>query len=154
MPSFVSPRRKFPTSRPSFIHEWLPLRFAIPIKSWTFWWAIRKAGQAYFNGAGKCIGCHSVTGDLKGIGAKYEPAKLQDKIVMPRDDPRKGPAVQVTVTLSSGERIAGDLVLMTDFDVTLRDANRIRHTYARNGDSPKVETKGPVASAYRFAHRV
>src|SRR4051812_12898397 len=26
-----------------------------------------KAGAAYFNGDGKCAGCHSVTGDLKGI---------------------------------------------------------------------------------------
>ena len=30
-----------------------------------------KAGEAYFNGAGKCATCHSVTGDLAGIGAKY-----------------------------------------------------------------------------------
>jgi mono/diheme cytochrome c family protein len=30
-----------------------------------------KAGEAYFNGSvGKCSTCHSVTGDLKGIGAK------------------------------------------------------------------------------------
>src|SRR5271166_328898 len=103
-----------------------------------------RAGQVYFNGAGKCSGCHSVTGDLKGIGAKYEPAKLQDKIVMPRDDPKKGPPIQVTVTLAAGEKITGELVRITDFDVTLRDANRVRHTYARNGDSPKVETKDPL----------
>ena len=103
-----------------------------------------KAGQAYFNGAGKCNGCHSVTGDLKGVGSKYEPEKLQNKIVMPRDDPGKGPSIQVTVTLANGEKISGDLVLITDFDVTLRDVNRIRHTYARNGDSPKVETKDPL----------
>ncbi len=30
-----------------------------------------KAGEAYFNGAGKCATCHSVSGDLAGIGAKY-----------------------------------------------------------------------------------
>src|SRR4029077_14860588 len=36
-----------------------------------------KAGEAYFNGAGRCSTCHSPTGDLKGVGAKYEPATLQ-----------------------------------------------------------------------------
>ena len=30
-----------------------------------------KAGEAYFNGPGKCASCHSVSGDLTGIGAKY-----------------------------------------------------------------------------------
>ena len=42
------------------------------------------AGAAYFNGAGKCSGCHSISDDLKGIGAKYEPIALQDKFLSPR----------------------------------------------------------------------
>jgi len=103
-----------------------------------------KAGQAYFNGAGKCNTCHSIDGDLKGIGAKYDPVRLQGKIVMPRDNPRSGRGVQVTVTLPSGETISGDLLRITDFDVTLRDSNGARHTYARSGDSPKVVTKDPI----------
>ena len=103
-----------------------------------------KAGQAYFNGAGKCNTCHSVTGDLNGIGAKYDPVKLQGKIVMPREDPRSGPSVKVAVTLASGETASGDLLRITDFDVTLRDSSGMRRTYARNGDSPKVETKDPL----------
>ena len=103
-----------------------------------------KAGEAYFNGAGRCNTCHSITGDLKGIGAKYDPVKLQGKIVMPRDNPRSGPHVQVTVTLPSGETISGDLLRITDFDVTLRDKNGVRHTYARDSASPKVETKDPI----------
>ena len=43
-----------------------------------------KAGQAYFNGAGSCSSCHSPTGDLKGVGAKYEPTVLQGRLLMPR----------------------------------------------------------------------
>ncbi len=39
-----------------------------------------KAGEAYFNGAGKCSMCHSVGGDLKGVGTKYDPVTLQGKI--------------------------------------------------------------------------
>ena len=103
-----------------------------------------KAGQAYFNGAGKCNTCHSVDGDLKGIGAKYDPVKLQDKIVMPRENARSGPPIRVTVTLASGETVSGDLLRITDFDVTLRDANGTRRTYARSGDSPRVDLKDPI----------
>jgi cytochrome c oxidase cbb3-type subunit 3 len=42
------------------------------------------AGQAYFNGSGKCNACHSVAGDLKGIGSKYDPVTLQGRFLMPR----------------------------------------------------------------------
>ena len=35
-----------------------------------------KAGEAYFNGLGKCNSCHSPLGDLKEIGSKYTPVPL------------------------------------------------------------------------------
>src|SRR2546427_2726194 len=38
-------------------------------------------GQAYFNGAGQCTQCHSATGDLAGIGRRYEPKPIQNLIV-------------------------------------------------------------------------
>src|SRR2546429_8057719 len=40
-----------------------------------------KEGEAYFNGAGRCTQCHSVTGDLAGIGSRYEPKTIQNLIV-------------------------------------------------------------------------
>src|SRR2546428_8338725 len=43
-----------------------------------------KAGEAYFAGAGRCTSCHSPTGDLKGIGARYEPVMLQGRRLLPR----------------------------------------------------------------------
>src|SRR5258708_32756484 len=43
-----------------------------------------KAGAGYFNGAGKCNTCHSPTGDLKGIGRKYDPPTIQSKFLFPR----------------------------------------------------------------------
>ena len=43
-----------------------------------------KAGAAYFNGPGRCTACHSVTGDLARIGAKYDPVMLQGRMVVPR----------------------------------------------------------------------
>ena len=37
----------------------------------------RTAGEAYFNGAANCRSCHSVTGDLAGIGRKYDTPTLR-----------------------------------------------------------------------------
>jgi len=43
----------------------------------------RAAGEAYFNGAGKCRSCHSITGDLAGLGRKYDTATLRARILRP-----------------------------------------------------------------------
>src|SRR5947208_14683126 len=40
-----------------------------------------KEGEAYFNGAGHCAQCHSVTGDLAAIGATHEPKTIQHMLV-------------------------------------------------------------------------
>jgi cytochrome c oxidase cbb3-type subunit 3 len=114
-----------------------------------------KAGEVYFNGVGRCNSCHAPTGDLKGVGAKYEPATLQGRLLMPRGRPAgpgaSGPlymeptAIKVTVTLPSGESASGGLIRLTDFDVTLYDgaAGRIR-SFLRNGDVPKVVVTDPL----------
>lgn len=88
-----------------------------------------KAGAAYFNGAGKCNSCHSPTGDLAGIGKKYDPPTLQSKFLFPRTvgfrragaSTAPSKPVTVTVTQSSGEVVQGVLVNMDDFNVSLRD---------------------------------
>jgi len=115
-----------------------------------------KAGQAYFTGAGRCSSCHSPTGDLKGVGAKYEPATLQGRLLLPRSRER-GPAdpaaplyteqtaIKVTVTLPSGETASGGLVRLTDFEVTLYDPGQARtRSWLRNGDIPKVVVTDPL----------
>ena len=48
------------------------------------WWGILRLARRFFNGQGKCASCHSVTGDLKGVGAKYAPQQLQGRIAFPR----------------------------------------------------------------------
>ncbi len=115
-----------------------------------------KAGETFFNGAGKCNTCHSVTGDLKGIGTKYDPVALQGRIVMPRGGfgggPRRAPGDNrafrtfptVTVTLPSGQSYSGLLVRVTDFDVTLRDDSGTFRSFTRDDDTPKVEVKDPL----------
>jgi mono/diheme cytochrome c family protein len=114
------------------------------------------AGKAYFNGAGGCIKCHSIDGDLKGVGAKYDAATLQDRIVMPRGGGRGGrgaaavvapspTAVTATVTLPNGQTLKGLPLRVTDFDVTLRLDNGSTQTWARDNGIPKVELNDPLA---------
>ncbi len=108
-----------------------------------------KAGFAYFNGTGKCNTCHSVTGDLKGIGAKYEPMSLQDRFVNPRGAGRGADTLEtnqrtVKVTLPTGQSASGILLYISEFAVTLRDSAGQRRTFSRRGDAPRVEVKDPL----------
>jgi cytochrome c oxidase cbb3-type subunit III len=105
-----------------------------------------KAGQSYFNGAGHCSSCHSITGDLKGIGAKYDPVTLQTKMVEPNfswtegDPPKKVVAISITVTLPSGQSFTGEPVNLDDFTVSLREPDGAFHSFTRTtSDSPRVE---------------
>jgi cytochrome c oxidase cbb3-type subunit III len=113
-----------------------------------------RAGEAYFNGAGKCSACHSVTGDLAGIGAKYDPVTLQGKFLMPRggrggrgganeSEPATNP-ITVTVILLGGQTFKGKLERIDDFVVSLTDANGDYHSFTRHGDTPKVALSDPL----------
>jgi mono/diheme cytochrome c family protein len=107
-----------------------------------------KAGEQYFNGAGGCNKCHLPSGDLKGVGAKYDAATLQDRLVLPRTG--RGAAAPnptapyATVTLPSGEAIKGAPLRVTDFDVTLRLEDGSTKTWARTRGVPKVEITDPL----------
>jgi mono/diheme cytochrome c family protein len=109
-----------------------------------------KAGEFYFNGSGGCSKCHSPAGNLKGIGAKYDVATLQDRLVMPRAG-RGGfgrgsnaNAPYAVVTLPSGERFKGAPVRVTDFDVVIRLEDESTKTWARERGVPKVEIVDPL----------
>ncbi len=109
-----------------------------------------KKGEAYFNGAGGCHTCHSPTGDLKGIGAKYDGFTLQARWLQPRGG-RGGQggasarsAIKVTVTPLSGPPVTGTLDRVDDFSVSLRDAGGDYHSFTRMGDVPKVEIRDPL----------
>ncbi len=82
-----------------------------------------KAGEQYFRNTGKCVSCHSVTGDLAHIGSKLAPADLQQTFLYPgaRSDEsgREPGGRRVTVTLPSGESITGSLKHLDDFYVSL-----------------------------------
>lgn len=109
----------------------------------------RKAGEAYFNGEGGCNKCHSPSGDLAGIGKKYDPQTLQSRFLMPRPRAGRGAStasgkpVQVKVTLPNGQSFFGELMSIDDFNVSLRDNSGDLHTFTRTGDEPKVEIHDP-----------
>ena len=111
-----------------------------------------KAGEIYFNGAGKCSGCHSATGDLAGIARKYDPPVLQLKVVFPQTvafgrrmaaGTRK--PVTVTVTPLSGPSVTGVLVRMDDFNVSLTDQSGAYRSFVR-APAVAVEKKDPYAA--------
>jgi mono/diheme cytochrome c family protein len=116
-----------------------------------------KDGEAFFNGAGGCNKCHSVTGNLKGIGGKYDAVALQDKIVNPRSGafgrgrgrgaaagPPDPNAITATVTLPGGKPVTGVPLRITDFDVTLRLADGSTQTWTREDGVPAVERHDPL----------
>lgn len=91
-----------------------------------------KAGQAYFEGAGKCASCHSPAGDFAGIASRYDPTTLQQRFLFPFPGGRGGRGapvanvpqakpVRVTITPPTGPTISGILDRMDDFNVTIRD---------------------------------
>ena len=97
------------------------------------------AGEAYFNGAGGCSSCHSVTGDLAHIGSKYQPLEVQNAFLEGRAG-RGGrggfgrggqrPPQKVSVTLADGQTIAGTLDYQNEFNVALTDASGTLHSIA------------------------
>jgi cytochrome c oxidase cbb3-type subunit 3 len=97
-----------------------------------------EAGQQYFNGEGGCSGCHSATGDLKGVAKKYSPLELEGRILYPTL--KNETAV---VTLPAGEKIKGQLLHRDPFYVALLDAEgNYRSWPLRQGT--KVDVDDPL----------
>jgi cytochrome c oxidase cbb3-type subunit 3 len=108
------------------------------------------AGQAYF--AAKCSGCHSSTGNLRGVATRIsDPKTLQNVWVAGGRVGRGAPAATdaartptVAVTMPSGETVQGRLVRIDDFLVTLALADGSFRTIRRDGDNPKVDVRDPM----------
>ena len=103
-----------------------------------------KAGMAFFNA--HCRGCHSPTGDLANIAAKYEPPVLQGHFLYPkaRSSPRS--QIKLTVTLRSGQSFSGLLSSIDDFSVALTDASGQYHSWSlEEGSGIQVILDDPLA---------
>lgn len=122
-----------------------------------------KAGAEYFNGEGKCITCHSPTGNLAGIGAKYPPVDLQQRFLFPSGRGGRGRgaaaaapnpnATRVTVTPPNGRPVSGVLIQMDDFYVSLREADGTPQTFRRL-PGMKVEKENPLAFHVELLDRI
>lgn len=115
------------------------------------------AGKTYF--AAKCASCHSETGDMQGVAARYsDPVQLQNSWVSGRGAgggrgggggrgrgaAGSGRDVTVTVTPPSGQKVDGRLDRIDDFVVVLTPADGIQRSFTRNGDAPRVEIHDPL----------
>ena len=76
-----------------------------------------EAGKQYFNGAGGCATCHSPSGDLSGIASRHQGLDLEKQMLYPKHAKSK-----VTVTLASGQTVAGTLEYLDEFTVGLVDS--------------------------------
>jgi cytochrome c oxidase cbb3-type subunit 3 len=112
-----------------------------------------KDGAAYFSGAGRCTQCHSATGDLAGIGGKYDAKTIQNLIVSgggmgvgrrSSAAPPKVPPTTVAVTLPSGEVVQGELDHLSAFIVALRQPDGTYRSFARHDSIPKVVVTNPL----------
>jgi len=100
------------------------------------------AGKAWFNGAGGCSGCHSVTGDLAGIARKYSPLDLQQRMLYPGGRT----TVTATVTLPDGHAMQGPVVTNDEFDIGITGPDGWYRSWPKS--AVKVELHDP-----RTGHR-
>jgi cytochrome c oxidase cbb3-type subunit 3 len=106
-----------------------------------------RAGEKYFNET--CGSCHSATGDMRGLAAKFaDPRALQQGWLMPGSAAGRGGAAKArppraSLTLANGQTIEGELERADDFVVALRMADGTRRT-VQVTDNVKVQIRDPL----------
>jgi len=106
-------------------------------------------GRAYFGGDGGCAKCHSITGDLAGVGRRYEPMDLQQRFLFPRSTK----PTLATVTPSSGPAVTGEVVKIDDFDISLTDSSGQYHAWTR-GPNVRVDIDDPLRQHHEMLDRL
>jgi cytochrome c oxidase cbb3-type subunit III len=117
-----------------------------------------QAGERLFTAF--CSNCHSVTGDLKGIGSKFPDARaLQNSWISGSASAfggggggrgAVGVGNPVTVTMADGSKLEGTLVRKDDFLVILMLPDGTRKAIARTNGVPKVDVADPKAPHKRM----
>jgi cytochrome c oxidase cbb3-type subunit 3 len=82
-----------------------------------------EAGKQYFNGAGGCARCHSPSGDLAGVGARYQGLALLQRMLYPSGGRGGAPTPKVTVTFPGGATMTGKLAYRDEFTISLIDSD-------------------------------
>jgi len=101
--------------------------------------------RAYFDGAGGCSRCHSATGDLKGIAARYQGLNLFQRMLYPSGRPAPAPPKAI-FTLASGQTIVAPVTAEDEFTVTVMDPLGNPQTYQRN--AVKVKIENPIVAHF------
>jgi cytochrome c oxidase cbb3-type subunit 3 len=94
-----------------------------------------EAGEQYFEGVGGCSSCHSPTGDLAGIASRYRGLELEEQMLYPRHAKSR-----VTVKLSFGQTITGNLAYLDEFTVGLIDSTGAYRSWRTSDVQYKVDT--------------
>ena len=97
-----------------------------------------EAGKTFFNGAGGCTKCHSVTGDLAGVAGKHTPIELEARMLYPGGKHRTA-----VITLASGAQVKGAVEHADDFVIAVRDEKGWYRSFRR--DRVKVEIDDRLA---------
>ena len=112
-----------------------------------------RAGAANFNA--KCASCHAPgRGDLKGIASRFaDPRALQQWWLLPGGGGRGRGAdaaagtispTTATIALPTGQKVEGRLVRIDEFLVSIVEADGTPRSFARSGDTPKVDVHDPL----------
>jgi cytochrome c oxidase cbb3-type subunit III len=105
------------------------------------------AGKTYFDA--NCVGCHSTTGDLAGVGGKHAAKALQNLVVSGGGAGRRNaeshvPPTMATVTLASGEKFEGQLVRRDAFFISILTKDGDRRTFSLQNTKTKVDVRNPL----------
>jgi cytochrome c oxidase cbb3-type subunit 3 len=91
-----------------------------------------EAGRQYFNGAGGCAKCHSVSGSFASVGTRFQGLALMQRMLYPRNRaPGATPGLlpATVVTTAAGQTFSGRLSYRDEFTITIVDANEWSHSF-------------------------
>ncbi|MEG9438740.1 cytochrome c [Edaphobacter sp. HDX4] len=126
MPSFASLQPTQVSDIAAFLHNQLRTTRRNRLPETALLVGNAEAGKAYYNGSGKCNSCHSVTGDLAGIGGKLQPLALTTSFLTPPAQP-----IKVSATVPSGKVVTGTLEYIDEFTISMNDTSGLYHTWPR-----------------------
>jgi cytochrome c oxidase cbb3-type subunit 3 len=102
------------------------------------------AGQKYF--AANCSRCHSPTGDLAGIANRFQGLPLLRRMLYPTGGQPAPTPAKATVTLASGEVVAGPVVTRDEFVIVITDPAGMRRSFEMK--DVKVSLDDPLSAHF------
>jgi cytochrome c oxidase cbb3-type subunit 3 len=104
-------------------------------------------GETYFKA--HCASCHSPSGDLAHIAAKFDPVALQSRFLYPKTDRFAGPPnpaekSTATIKVASGQTYSGTVDRLDDFSVSITDSSGQHQTYSLEETGTSVQVRNPL----------